>query len=185
MVFCIFCIFDMLITLKTVFSMCFLHLHFLHIVLHLVYSFYVCTDIFCILACILSAYFTFSHISHIIFQFFWTGFKLRDNEMPDDMHQGQPANDSPENDNEDPDMPVDQQVVPGTASAVLHLPPFNFHQCIRLLGGSETTMFKALEQMDVHIPAGRVHIERAGGGVRSHKTYSAYSAYFTYLAYFK
>ncbi len=47
------------------------------------------------------------------------------------------------------------------------MPPFDFQQCIRRLGGNATTMFKALDELDSHIPPGQiiVHSERAGGGV--------------------
>ncbi len=52
----------------------------------------------------------------------------------------------------------------------MHVPPSDFHQSIcRLSGNTVTaTMFKALEQLDAHIPPGPVIVlsERAGGGVR-------------------
>ena len=46
------------------------------------------------------------------------------------------------------------------------MPPFDFHQCVRRLGGNATTMFKALDDLDSHIPSGPiiVYSERAGGG---------------------
>ncbi len=67
-------------------------------------------------------------------------------------------------DNEGPDIPLGQQV---QAPALLHRHPFDFHLCIRRLCGNTTTMFEALEQLDLNIPPGPifVHSERAEGGV--------------------
>ena len=47
------------------------------------------------------------------------------------------------------------------------MPPFEFHQFIRRLGGNFTTMFRALQEVDSHIPPEPiiVHSERAGEGV--------------------
>ena len=47
------------------------------------------------------------------------------------------------------------------------MPPLDFYQYIRRLGGNATTMFKALDELDSHIPPEQifVHSECAGGGV--------------------
>jgi hypothetical protein len=107
------------------------------------------------------------HITHMLNMYF-QGFELSDDEeMPEAMHPDLPALDTqaPENDNEDPDTLQEQPALP---PAAMHLPPFDFHQSIRRLGGNTATMFKALEQLDAHIPPGPVVVlsERAGGGVR-------------------
>jgi hypothetical protein len=167
----------MLIVLSTYFAYYVLHLNILHIILHIlhIHTMFAYSAYWHIVPIIVHI----SHISHIIFQYnFLTGFKLSNNKMPEDMHQSQRTHDSPENDNAGPEIPVDQLVQPPT---VLHLPPFYFHQFIHCLGCNETTMFKALEQTDAHVPDGRVcvHSECAGGGFRSHKTYFAY---YTHLA---
>ena len=90
------------------------------------------------------------------------GFELSD----DDEDQGQPT--CPDSDC--PDVLMLEPVQP-PAPVVVYLPPFDFQECIRRLGGSTTVMFKALEQLDSHIPPGPivVHSERAGGAVRSNK----------------
>jgi hypothetical protein len=91
------------------------------------------------------------------------GFELSDDdELPHDSEQdpGQSA------DNECPDSP-DIAMLEQVQPQVPVMPAFDFHQCIRRLGGNATTMFKALDDLDSHIPAGPiiVHSERAGGGI--------------------
>ncbi len=69
------------------------------------------------------------------------------------------------------------------------MPPFNSHQCIRRLGGNATNMFKALDDLDSHIPPGPiiVHSERAGGGIGyyrvKHYIFSILRKYFAYLIF--
>jgi hypothetical protein len=100
---------------------------------------------------------------------FLKGFELSDDdELPHEQDPGQSAN----ADNECPDMamlePIQPQVPAHPAVMPQSFPPFDFNQCIRRLGGNATTMFKAVNDLDSHIPPGPiiVHSQRAGGGVR-------------------
>ena len=92
------------------------------------------------------------------------GFELSDDdELPDEQDPGQSAN----KDNECPDIAMLELVQPQVPVLPKVVPPFDFHQCIRRLGGNATTMFKAFDELDSHIPPGPifVHSERAGGDV--------------------
>jgi hypothetical protein len=96
------------------------------------------------------------------------GFELSDDdELPDEQDPGQSAY----SDNECPDSPdiaMVEPVQPQVPAQPAVMPAFDFHQCIRRLGGNATTMFKALDDLDSHIPPGPIilHSERAGGGNR-------------------
>jgi hypothetical protein len=73
------------------------------------------------------------------------GFELSDdNEMPDGQDPGQSAY----KDNECPDIAMLEPVQPQVPVQPAVMPPFDFHQCIRRLGGNATTMFKALDDLD-------------------------------------
>ena len=92
------------------------------------------------------------------------GFELSDDdELPDEQDPGQSAYE----DNECPDIAMLEPVQPPAPVQPKVMPTFDFHQCIRRLGGNATTMFKALDELDSHIPPEQifVHSERAGGGV--------------------
>ncbi len=85
---------------------------------------------------------------------YFPGIKLSNNEeTPEDMHHNLPAQDAqaPENDNEEPDTLQEHQELP---PAAMHLLPFDFHQSICLFGCDTATIFKALDQLDAHIPPG-------------------------------
>jgi hypothetical protein len=92
------------------------------------------------------------------------GFELSDDdELPDEQDPDQSAY----ADNECRDITMLELVQPQVPVQPDVMPPFDFHQCIRRLGGNATTMFKALDDLDSHIPPGPiiVHRVRAGGGV--------------------
>jgi hypothetical protein len=86
-----------------------------------------------------------------------------DDELPDEQDPGQSADE----DNECPDIAMLEPVQTQVPVQPAVMPPFDFHQCIRRLGGNATTMFKASDDLDSHIPPGPiiVHSERAGGGI--------------------
>ncbi len=94
-----------------------------------------------------------------------TGFELLDDEeLQDEQDPGQSAYE----DNECPDIAMLETEQPQLPVQPAVMPAFDFHQCIRRLGGHATTMFKALDDLNSHIPPGPiiVHSERAGGGIR-------------------
>jgi hypothetical protein len=119
-----------------------------HYIFYLAYSTYCAYFAYC--TYFLNMYFPGSELSN-------------DKEVPEDMHhQDKPAI---ANGNKGPNTLQKQPVLP---PAAMHHPSFEFHQSIRRLGGNTDTIFKALEQMDAHIPPGPVLVrrKRAGGGVR-------------------
>jgi hypothetical protein len=73
------------------------------------------------------------------------GFELSDDdELPEEQDPGQSAYE----DNECPDIAMLEPVQPQVPVQPAVMPPFDFHQCIRRLGGNATTMFKALDDLD-------------------------------------
>ena len=92
-----------------------------------------------------------------------TGFELSDDEeLQDEQDPGQSAYE----DNECPGIAMLEPEQPQLPVQSAVMPALDFHQCIRRLGGNATTMFKALDDLDSHIPSGPiiVYSERAGGG---------------------
>jgi hypothetical protein len=112
------------------------------------------------------------------------GFELSyDDEVPEDVDQGQPGHESPEHGNDGPDIPILQ---PAQPPAVVQLPPFDLYQCIRRLGGHTAARFETLGDLDSHLPSGPTIMssERARGSQSLQKKYSAHCSYFAYFAFY-
>jgi hypothetical protein len=104
------------------------------------------------------------HILHILYMYF-PGFELSDNEeVPEDMHQDQPAQDTPE-------MAMKVQIPLKSISAASSCDAsssIRFSPKHLQFGSNTAIMFKALEPMDAHLPPGPVLVlsKHARGGVR-------------------
>ena len=102
------------------------------------------------------------HILHIAYSAYTIQVLRHGFELPDEQDPGQSAYE----DNECPGIAMLEPEQPQLPVQSAVMPALDFHQCIRRLGGHATTMFKALDDLDSHIPPGPiiVHSERAGGG---------------------